>query len=189
MVVPEICPTRPRAITSRATSSVLQRLKGTPEVAGSSQAMDFTSILTSGGKSSGACPNEVDLPVPLNPPCGIACATSRPPEGWCPAGRLSPCWRFLRRPKERSWREPLPSRHRCENVLASAGRCAPLRKARCEKGSGWACALLSRRDDLRRETLPWYTEENTSTKFSQSPLRACANRRVANASTGNETTV
>src|SRR5215207_6329934 len=91
--------------------------------------------------------------------------------GWCPAGRLSPCWRFLRRPKERSWREPPPSRHRCENVPASAGRCAPLRKARCEKGSGWACALLSRRDDLRRETLPWCTEENTSTKFSQSPLR------------------
>ena len=52
-VVPEMCPTRPRAITSRATSSVLQRLKGTPEVAGSSQAMDFTSILTSGGKARG----------------------------------------------------------------------------------------------------------------------------------------
>jgi hypothetical protein len=53
MVVPEICPTMPRAITSRATSSVLQRLKGTPEVAGSSQAMAFTSILTSGGKARG----------------------------------------------------------------------------------------------------------------------------------------
>src|SRR5687767_8000715 len=54
MVVPEICPTMPRAITSRATSSVLQRLKGTPEVAGSSQAMALTSILTSGGKARGS---------------------------------------------------------------------------------------------------------------------------------------
>src|SRR5215210_17735 len=54
MVVPEICPTTPRAITSRATSWVLQRLKGTPEVAGSSQAMAFTSILASGGKARGS---------------------------------------------------------------------------------------------------------------------------------------
>src|SRR5215218_8940551 len=53
MVVPEICATMPRAIASRATSCVLQRLKGTPEVAGSSQAMAFTSILTSGGKGRG----------------------------------------------------------------------------------------------------------------------------------------
>jgi hypothetical protein len=53
MVLPEICLTMPRAITSRATSSVLQRLKGTQEVAGSSQAMAFTSILTSGGKARG----------------------------------------------------------------------------------------------------------------------------------------
>jgi hypothetical protein len=124
-----------------------------------------------GGKSSGACPNEVDLAVPLNPPGGIACATSRAPEGWCPVGGLSPCWRPPRRPKERSWRESPPSRHRCESVPASAGRRAPLRKARCEKGPGWACALLSRRDDLRRETLPWCREGNTSTKFSQRPLR------------------
>src|ERR671912_610381 len=53
MVLPEICATTPRAITSRATSSVLQRLKGTQEVAGSSQAMALTSILTSGGKARG----------------------------------------------------------------------------------------------------------------------------------------
>jgi hypothetical protein len=53
MVVPEICPTTPRAITSLATSWVLQRLKGTPEVAASSQAMAFTSILVSGGKARG----------------------------------------------------------------------------------------------------------------------------------------
>ena len=53
MVLPEICSTMPRVITSRATSSVVQRLKGTPEVAGSSQAMAFTSILTSGGKARG----------------------------------------------------------------------------------------------------------------------------------------
>ena len=39
------------------------------------------------------------------------------------------------------------------------------------KGSDWACTLISRRDDLLRETLPWCKEENTSTKFSQSPLR------------------
>src|SRR5919112_3863482 len=54
MVVLEICSTMPRAIASRATSSVLQRLKGTPEVAGSSQAMAFTSIRASGGKARGS---------------------------------------------------------------------------------------------------------------------------------------
>src|SRR5215210_955569 len=53
MVVPEISATRPRAIASRATSPALQRLKGTPLVAGSSQANAFTSILVSGGKARG----------------------------------------------------------------------------------------------------------------------------------------
>src|SRR5215216_4566978 len=49
-VVPEISATMPRSTASRATSAVLQRLKGTPLVAGSSQASAFTSILASGGK-------------------------------------------------------------------------------------------------------------------------------------------
>src|SRR5215207_4461896 len=52
-VVPEISATMPRSTTSRATSSVLQRLKGTPLLYGSSQAMAFTSILTEGGKGRG----------------------------------------------------------------------------------------------------------------------------------------
>src|SRR5918997_730971 len=80
-----------------------------------------------GGKSSGACPNEVDLRAPPNPPHGIACATSKPPEGWCKAERLSPCWGLLRRPKGRSWRESPPNRRRCENAPASAGWRTPLR--------------------------------------------------------------
>src|SRR5215210_4262757 len=49
-VAPEIDATMPRSTASRATSCVLQRLKGTPLVAGSSQASAFTSILASGGK-------------------------------------------------------------------------------------------------------------------------------------------
>src|SRR5215210_8821353 len=49
-VAPEILATRPRAIASRATSAALQRLKGTPLVAGNSQARAFTSVLASGGK-------------------------------------------------------------------------------------------------------------------------------------------
>src|SRR5215210_1902620 len=49
-VVPEISATRARATASRATSAALQRLKGTPLVAGSSQQSAFTSILASGGK-------------------------------------------------------------------------------------------------------------------------------------------
>src|SRR5215207_9611589 len=53
-VVPEISATRPRSIASRATSPALQRLKGTPEVAGNSQAMAFTSILACGGKARGS---------------------------------------------------------------------------------------------------------------------------------------
>src|SRR5215216_548497 len=126
-----------------------------------------------GGKRSGACPSEVDLPAPPSPPDGIACATSRPPEGWCPAERLSPCWRLLRRTKGRSWREPPPNRRRCESAPASPGWRAPLQKARCGRGFGWACALLSRRRSSRRETLPWCSEQNTSTKFSQRPLRSC----------------
>src|SRR5215208_3098221 len=52
-VAPEISATMPRSTTSRATSSVLQRLKGTPLSNGSSQAMAFTSILTEGGKGRG----------------------------------------------------------------------------------------------------------------------------------------
>src|SRR5215213_6223691 len=58
-VVAEILATRPRSITSRATSAALQRLKGTPLVAGNSQARAFTSVLASGGKerwSAGAGP-------------------------------------------------------------------------------------------------------------------------------------
>jgi hypothetical protein len=53
-VVPEISATRPRAITSRATSAVLQRLEGTPLLAGSSQASAFSSTLTEGGKGRGS---------------------------------------------------------------------------------------------------------------------------------------
>src|ERR671910_733359 len=53
-VVPEISATRPWATASRATSAALQRLRGTPLVAGSSQASAFTSILTSGGKGRGS---------------------------------------------------------------------------------------------------------------------------------------
>src|SRR5215211_1495895 len=49
-VVPEIDATKPRSIASRATSPALQRLKGTPLVAGNSQANAFISILASGGK-------------------------------------------------------------------------------------------------------------------------------------------
>src|SRR5215207_9611644 len=58
-VVAEILATRPRSIASRATSPALQRLKGTPLVAGNSQARAFTSILAAGGKerrSAGAGP-------------------------------------------------------------------------------------------------------------------------------------
>src|SRR5215210_1186365 len=58
-VVPEISATRPRSIASRATSAALQRRRGTPKVAGSSQANALTSILASGGKegrSAGAGP-------------------------------------------------------------------------------------------------------------------------------------
>jgi hypothetical protein len=47
---------------------------------------------------------------------------------------------------------------------------APLGKARWCRGSGWTCALLSRRRSSRRETLPWCGEQNTSTKFTQGPL-------------------
>src|SRR5215211_5930294 len=53
MVAPEISATMPRSTASRATSSALQRLKGTPLLAGSSQAMAFTSTLTEGGKGRG----------------------------------------------------------------------------------------------------------------------------------------
>src|SRR5215210_2573899 len=49
-VLPEIQATRPRSIASRATSPALQRLRGTPLVAGNSQARALTSILASGGK-------------------------------------------------------------------------------------------------------------------------------------------
>src|SRR5215210_808036 len=49
-VAPEIDATRPRSIASRATSPALQRLRGTPLVAGNSQANALTSILASGGK-------------------------------------------------------------------------------------------------------------------------------------------
>ena len=52
-VLPEILATRPCSITSRATSAALQRLKGTPLLAGSSQASAFTSTLTEGGKVGG----------------------------------------------------------------------------------------------------------------------------------------
>src|SRR5215218_4719444 len=52
-VAPEISATMPRSTTSRAISSALQRLKGTPLLAGSSQAMAFTSTRTEGGKGRG----------------------------------------------------------------------------------------------------------------------------------------
>src|SRR5215211_9535277 len=52
-VAPEISATMPRSTASRATSAVLQRLKGTPLLYGSSQAMAFTSTLTEGGKGWG----------------------------------------------------------------------------------------------------------------------------------------
>jgi hypothetical protein len=49
-----IVATNPAERTCRAMSAVLHRDKGIPVVAGSSQARALTSIMTSGGKNSGA---------------------------------------------------------------------------------------------------------------------------------------
>jgi hypothetical protein len=61
-----IVATKPEERTYRAISGVLHRDKGTPVVAGSSQASAFTSSTTSGGKNPGA-PGAVSIIEPRHP--------------------------------------------------------------------------------------------------------------------------
>src|ERR1700704_2628511 len=75
MVAAEMPATTPRTISSRASSAQLQRDRGTPVVAGSSQANCFTSTTTEGENSRGrpdrllsSQPGKPLVENPLSPP-------------------------------------------------------------------------------------------------------------------------
>src|SRR5215210_1076282 len=149
-VAPEISATRPRSTTSRAISSALQRLKGTPLLAGSSQAMAFTSTLTEGGKGRGPAragpifqSGQTFLVKALAPlrdrlGCGVQ------PLGYLLVGD------FLGGQEDDPGAHHLPVRGGV-GALVRRGRHAAFRWARCGTGSGWASLPPFRRHGICRE--------------------------------------